>query len=429
MVNSPLVISIKQKNLLAFIERYQGFTRCTRILANLIVENGEKRTMKEFDEIRPYRDHEVSHVIQSLLNNDEFFEAIARFQAPRLKKVLPKLAKKKVEKALKKHLDGISSVAEFQLVIAKYMQKIIDNTTTGLFETGLDEIPKEKPHLFVSNHRDIVLDPALVSFLLRNSVHGTMEIAIGDNLLKRPYISELMRLNKSFIVQRSKQGREKLLALKLLSQYIHFSIGDGNNVWIAQREGRAKDGLDKTDPTIIKMLSMGKQTGKEKVPVGKALCSLNIIPVSISYEYNPCDELIAQELHELASTGSFEKDDRSDIISISTGLNENKGAVHVAYGKEICPNDDDDAVTIAARIDKQILLNYFLHSSNYLAYRRLRESDPTIGPSLGEMNVMVTDEKEVEFKMRYENLAPELKPYFLEIYANPVLNRLRLLEE
>lgn len=385
--------------------------------------------MKEFDDIRPYRDHEVSRVLKSLLNNDEFFEAMARFQAPRLKKVLPKLAKKKVEKALKKYLNDVSSIEEFQMVIAKYMQRIIDSTTTDLIETGLNEIPGEKPHLFVSNHRDIVLDPALVSYLLRDSVHGTMEIAIGDNLLKREYISDLMRLNKSFIVKRSMQGREKLLALKVLSQYIHFSIGDGNNVWIAQSEGRAKDGLDKTDPAIIKMLSMGKQTAELKVPVGKAVCSLNIIPVSISYEYNPCDELIANELHELATTGSFEKDDRSDIISISTGLNENKGAVHITYGAELCPSDDEDAATIATSIDKQILLNYFLHPSNYLAYRRLREVDPSIGPSLEEMDIKITDEKEVEFKMRLENLRDELKPYFLDIYANPVLSRLRILEE
>lgn len=380
---------------------------------------------EEFEDIRPYRDHEVADVIQSLLSNDEFFEAIARFQAPRLKKVLPKLAKKKVEKALKKHLKGISSITEFQLVIAKYMQKIIDDTIDKLHETGLTDIPQETPHLFVSNHRDIVMDPALVSYLLRLSVHGTMEIAIGDNLLKKEYISDLMRLNKSFIVKRSMQGREKLVALKILSEYIHYTIENGNNAWIAQREGRAKDGLDKTDPTIIKMLSMGKRDGDDKLTLPKAICSLHIVPVSISYEYNPCDELIAWELHEKATNGNFAKDDRSDIISISTGLNENKGNVHIAYGTEICPSENDDATTIAHDIDKQIILNYFLHPSNYLAYRRLRETDSTLGPSLDDLNIKISDEKEVEFKMRYENLDSNLKPYFLQMYANPVINKFR----
>ncbi len=381
--------------------------------------------IEEFEDIRPYRDHEVADVLQDLLSNDEFFEAIARFQAPRLKKVLPKLAKKKVEKALKKHLKEINSISEFQLVIAKYMQKIIDGTVDVLHEIGLAELPQDTPHLFISNHRDIVMDPALVSYLLRLSVHGTMEIAIGDNLLKKEYISDLMRLNKSFIVKRSMQGREKLEALITLSKYIHFSIENGNNAWIAQREGRAKDGLDKTDPTIIKMLSMGKRSGDDKLSLPEAICRLHIIPVSISYEYNPCDELIAQELYEIASNGSFVKDNRSDIISISKGLNENKGNVHIAYGTEICPDEGDNQVTIAHAIDKQIILNYFLHPSNYLAYRRLRNVNPTIGPSLKDLNVSISDEKEVEFKMRYENLEDNLKPFFLQMYANPVLNKFR----
>ena len=383
---------------------------------------------EEFEDIRPYRDHEVSAVLESLLNNDEFFEAIARFQAPRLKKVLPKLAKKKVEKALKKHLKGINSISEFQLVIAKYMQKIIDDTIDSLHETDLVEIPQETPHLFISNHRDIVMDPALVSYLLRLSVHGTMEIAIGDNLLKKEYISDLMRLNKSFIVKRSMQGREKLEALKTLSKYIHYSIENGNNAWIAQREGRAKDGLDKTDPTIIKMLSMGKRDD-EKLSLPSAISRLYIIPVSISYEYNPCDELIARELHAIETTGSFEKDDRSDIISISTGLNLKKGDVHVSYGTEIQTSEEDDAVAIANMIDKQIILNYHLHPSNYLAYRRLQEADPTIGPSLEDMNVKISDGKEVEFKIRYENLEDELKPYFIQMYANPVINKFQYAQE
>jgi len=302
--------------------------------------------MGNFDDIRPYRDNEVSGVIRTLLNNAEFFDAVAGFQLPRLKRVLPWLTKKLVEKSLKKKLEGMNSIGDVQDVIAIYVKRIIDTTTTGLSTSGLGELPQNTPHLFVSNHRDIVMDPALVSYLLHQSVHGTIEIAIGDNLLKKEFISDLMRLNKSFIVKRSVQGREKLLASKLLSQYIHYSIDEGNNVWIAQREGRAKDGLDKTDPTIIKMLHMGKRDGAQKMSLKECVDRLHIIPVSISYEYDPCDEMKARELYEIEHSGHFEKNEQMDFISISTGMNGFKGNVHLSFGTEINAIDIN-AVNIA----------------------------------------------------------------------------------
>ena len=326
--------------------------------------------MENFDDIRPYSDAEVTGVIGRLLKNDEFFEAIAKFQLPRLSNWVPWLAKKLVKRSLRKKLSGIKSIDDVQDVIVVFLERILQTTTSGLNESGLNEISQNTSHLFISNHRDIVMDPALVSYLLQHSVHGTVQIAIGDNLLKKEYVSDLMRLNKSFIVKRSLQGRDKLLASKQLSQYIHYSIDKRNNVWIAQREGRAKNGIDQTDPTILKMLHIANRDSMQKMTLKESIDKLRIVPVSISYEYDPCAEMKARELYEVDKNGRFEKNKRSDITSISKGMNGEKGAVHVNFGTEIIAIDNDP-INIAQQIDEQIVQNYKLYPSNYLAYEKL----------------------------------------------------------
>ncbi len=380
--------------------------------------------MENFDDIRPYNDSEVKDVLGRLLKNDEFLTRIARFRRPGLNKALPNISKKLVKQALKKKLTGIDSVKDLQKAIEGYVQKILATTTTGLKEIGLSEIPQNTPHLFISNHRDIVMDPALIGYLLRNSVHGTVQIAIGDNLLKKEYISDLMRLNKSFIVKRSVQGREKLLASIQLSQYISYSIDSGNNVWIAQREGRAKNGIDKTDPALLKMLHLASRNAKDKKTLKESIDKLHIIPVSISYEYDPCAEMKAKELFEIDKNGHFEKDENSDIHSIASGLNGEKGNIHLNFGTEIIAVDDDP-VNIANQIDKQIITNYKLHPSNYLAYEILQIADPSIGSELKELlvDLQEIEQKREDFNEKYKLIDDELKPYFLRMYANPVINK------
>jgi 1-acyl-sn-glycerol-3-phosphate acyltransferase len=380
--------------------------------------------MENFDEIRPYNDSEVNKVIGRLLQNDDFFTAIAKFKLPRLSKSTPKLAKKIILKSLTKKLLSVNSIADVQEGSARYVDKILKTTTTGLVHSGLSELSQNTSHLFISNHRDIVMDPALVSYLLHRSVHGTIQIAIGDNLLKKEYVSDLMRLNKSFIVKRSLQGREMLLASIQLSKYIHHAIDEGNNAWIAQREGRAKNGLDKTDPAILKMLHIANRDSVEKMTLKESIDKLHIIPISISYEYDPCAELKARELYEIDKNGHFQKDEDSDIISISRGLNGKKGNIHLSFGKEIVAIDDNP-FAIAEQIDKQIILNYRLHPSNYIAYEKLQIKDPSIGPELKELTVEseVTAVKRKEFDDKYEQIENELKPYFLLMYANPVINK------
>jgi len=381
--------------------------------------------MDVFEEIRPYRDKEVANVIGELIVDKEFIKAITKYQYPRLMYAMPGFTKYLVKKGLKQRLGDINTVFEFQDMVAGYVNKVLKKSVDALTHEGLKSLSNKEPYLFMSNHRDIAMDPALISYLLHSVDHGTTEIAIGDNLLKKEFVSKLMRLNKSFIVKRSAKGREKLLATKLLSEYIHYSIDSGNNVWIAQREGRAKNGLDKTDPTIIKMFHMGKRD--ENLSLQKAINGMNIIPVSISYEYNPCDELIARELYEIETNGSFEKDEKSDVISIGKGVEGYKGNIHLHFGEKVVANDDDP-INIAEQIDKQIIGSYKLHPSNYLAYEILRNEDNSIGPNLDELKVDKTliESKREEFLERYNSFASELRPYFIQMYANPVINKRRV---
>jgi hypothetical protein len=383
--------------------------------------------MGEFDDIRPYQDAEVPLVIERLLKNDEFFDAIVGFRFPVLKKVTPKLANHVIKKSLKNKLSKIHTIADVQKLIAVYVERILKTTTTGLTESRLNESSQETSHLFISNHRDIVMDPALISYLLHGSVHGTIQIAIGDNLLKKEYVSDLMRLNKSFIVKRSAQGKDKLLASKQLSQYIHCSIAEGNNVWIAQREGRAKDGIDKTDPAILKMLHMANRDPLQKTTLKDSTNKLHIIPVSISFEYYPCAEMQAREMFEIEKNGVFEKDEETDLNSISKGMNGEKGDIHLGFGNEILAAEDD-ADVIALQIDQQIILNYKLHSSNYIAYEKLQLKDSSIGSALSA-EIKITKVKRQEFEAKLHPVDEELKVYFLRIYANPVINQFRLKAE
>lgn len=381
--------------------------------------------MDVFEDIRPYQDKEVAAVIGRLIVDKDFIRAITKYQYPRLMYVMPGLTKYLVKKGLKQRLGDIQTVYEFQDLVAGYVNRVLKKSVDKLTHHGLDTLSNKEPYLFISNHRDIAMDPALISYLLHFDNHGTTEIAIGDNLLKKEFVSKLMRLNKSFIVKRSAKGREKLLATKTLSDYIHHSIDSGNNVWIAQREGRAKNGLDKTDPTIIKMFHMGKR--EENVNLPETINGLNILPVSISYEYNPCDELIARELYEIDTNGFFEKDEKSDVISIGKGVEGYKGNIHLHFGEKLKTLSDDPA-EIAEQIDQQIVGNYKLFPSNYLAYEQLHKTDDSIGPDLEQLAVDMNqlNLKRAEFNERLNRFSDELKPYFLRMYANPVINKLKL---
>lgn len=281
-----------------------------------------------------------------------------------------------------------------------------EKTTDGVELVGFDRLEKNKGYLFISNHRDISLDPAYIDYALFESKLDTVRIAIGDNLLRMPAATSLMRLNKSFIVKRSIEApREKLKAFNQLSSYIGLSIEEGNSVWIAQREGRAKDGNDKTEEAVLKMIGLyGRQ---KKMDFASYMKSLNIIPVSITYEYDPNDLNKANELYQKKANGEYKKDQFEDIDTIARGIREYKGRVKLVAGEPI--KDGFETVEeLAAIIDKFIWSNYELYPSSLLS------SGTDVGVS--------SQEKE-KFLQRINQYPEHLRELIKAMYAAPVKNK------
>ena len=380
--------------------------------------------MDPFKDIRPYHDDEIRPVLDSLLDNKEFIRSIASFSFPKIYRWMPALISFAVRRKLTAQLKNVDNVKSMQAVIAIYMDKLIERTTSALTNSGIENLSRDKSYLFISNHRDIAMDPAFVNYMLYHNGFDTLYIAIGDNLLKRPFVTDLMRLNRSFIVKRSLKGRELLKSSRQLSEYIHHCVSGGRNVWIAQREGRAKDGVDRTDTALLKMLGMAKRPAE----LADALSNLHIVPVSISYEFDPCDELKGSELYQRKELGSYQKDEQSDITSIVTGMLGFKGHVHVAFGTELALNTQDDD-TIAALIDQQVINNYQMQQTNLMALIMLQAQRPDLVPpltdeGLGLLSGFVPDmQVETQFRQRLAALDSKVLPYVLQMYANPVISR------
>ena len=390
----------------------------------------EPRFKKEpddpFADIRPYQDHEIRPVLNKLIHNPEFLDTIAGFYHPRLSRLAGPLMRLIASLRLRRQLQRVRDVQTMQVIIAEYIDRMIAETSSGLSSSGLDRLSPRRNYVFMCNHRDIALDPALVNYMLHRGGHATQQIAIGDNLLTRPFVSDLMRLNKSFIVRRSLKGRELLRSLKVLSRYIHHCIESGENVWIAQREGRAKDGIDRTDPALLKMLSMHRRD----LGLGASLERLHIVPVSISYEFDACDGMKAEERYQTETAGGFSKTERSDIEAIVAGVTGFKGRIHVAFGTEL-EIDGDDPERIAEGIDAQIIGNYRLYDVNFAALEMLlkrRLLPPDAAEAIEPHRREPTQEARQALLDRLRAVKPERRPYLLFNYANPVLSRQRIQE-
>lgn len=387
--------------------------------------------MDPFKDIRPYHDDEIRPVLDKLLRDREFIRSIASFSYPTCYRWLPSLLTILTRRKLTAQLKNVDSVKSMQDVIAGYMDQMIERTTSRLTNSGLDKLSHKKSYLFVSNHRDIAMDPAFVNYMLYHAGFDTLYIAIGDNLLKRPFVTDLMRLNKSFIVKRSLKGRELLKSSKQLSEYIHHCVEVNRNVWIAQREGRAKDGIDRTDTALLKMLGMARRPEA----LGDALKPLHIVPVSISYEFDPCDALKGEELYQKQETGSYHKDEQSDINSIVTGMVGFKGHVHVAFGDELPLEAAMDDEAIAAQIDAQVIANYLLQQTNLLALKQLQEQSSDQPQSQHALPVLSAEGQRVlaalqpnpttlaQFNERLAGIPPAVQWYVRLMYANPVISR------
>lgn len=318
-----------------------------------------------FDDIRPCNDSEVKSELQKVADDKQLIEGILKFKFPILSRIFPKILYSIVHKRILNKCKSIKDISDFQNQVASFMSHMIETTTDGVSFVGFDKLDPKKGYLFISNHRDISLDPAFVDFALHKHGFDTVRIAIGDNLLKMPAATSLMRLNKSFIVKRSiSSPRDKLKALTHLSAYIGLSLKEGHSIWIAQREGRAKDGDDKTDVAVLKMFHMYgrvlKQDFKEYIK------SLNIVPVSISYEYDPADLAKANEIYEKQKHGVYNKGQFEDIKSIVNGIKGYKGRVNICAGNPIYDGFETPE-QLAEIIDNFIWSHYKLYPSTLIA--------------------------------------------------------------
>ena len=376
--------------------------------------------MDDFAEIRPYHDDEVVPVLAKLLGDAELLNVVANLRIPKLNRYLPWLVRPLVAWYLRRELNGIADVAGFQRVIKQYMDTMIEDHTCSFNVSGLDALAPNSAYLFISNHRDIALDPAFVNYALYHHERDTVRIAIGDNLLSKPFAADLMRLNKSFIVRRSAKGpRQMLAAFRQLAGYIRFSLlEERSSIWIAQREGRAKDGNDATEAAVIKMIGMAQQKPEESF--SDYINKLNIVPVSISYEWDPLDAAKAQELVHVERDGAYLKAEHEDLKSIAIGVLGNKGDVHVSFGAPL-KGEFADAARVAAVLDEAIIDQYRLHASNMLAYMRIYNDE-----SWRELRVpQITDRDVADFEQRFAKIPEAFRLKAMEIYANPVCNQLR----
>lgn len=373
----------------------------------------------DFEDIRPFYDEEVNDVISSLIKEDGFKRTV-HF-------IMPELDYDKFAQELSTY----TSKDDFQAKAAvPILLSLVKKSTTSLSLSGIENIRKSERYTFMSNHRDIVLDASFLNLLLWQRGFTTSEVAIGNNLLKLPWISNLVRLNKSFIVKRNVSGRKMLEFSHRLSAYIHFAIKiKHQSVWIAQREGRAKDSDDRTQESLIKMLALG---GNDDL--WESIRSVNIVPVSISYEYDPCDYLKAREFQMKRDNPRYKKSPGEDILNMATGILGYKGKVvfriatpiNQTLAQTVPPHDKADEVTcITHTIDQGIHSNYEIYAGNYVAYDLLfgTQFEDKYTPQEKETFMQYLDQQLGKIEMPNPDI-PFLKEKILEMYANPLRNKL-----
>ena len=377
---------------------------------------------EQFDPIRPFEPDELPDVFDRLLQNEQFSSVLAYLYPD-----VPKEALAAKMHACKDNLD-------FQKTFCYgFLVQLLARLSKGC-DIDIASLDTDSRYTFISNHRDIVLDSALLDKLLIDAgFNTTCEIAIGDNLLKLPWVKDLVRVNKSFIVERALSMREMLMASKRLSEYMHFVIAEKNdNVWIAQREGRAKDSNDRTQEAILKMMVMGGEGS-----IIDRLKQLHLVPLAISYEYDPYDYLKAAELQARRDNPSWQKGPMDDVTSMQTGIMGYKGYIH--YQCADCIDSYLDTIPadtpktelfrlIADHIDRQIFAGYRLYPNNYVALDLLH------GDSAHADHYTAEDKAQFEayLKGQLDKIEMEgkddayLREQMLKMYANPAINQMGL---
>lgn len=375
----------------------------------------------DFEDIRPYRDAEVNSVLKELTAE------------PQLMALLPILLPNTPIDKIVESLHNTHSVSDFQKsLVYTYVNSVEANTTHGVSLEGLERLSKDKSYIFITNHRDIVLDSAFLNTNFLKAGFPLTEIAIGDNLLIFPWIKALVRLNRSFIVQRNVPVRQMLEVSKRLSAYIRQTVTERNqSVWIAQREGRSKDSNDRTQEALLKMLNM---SGTQDVLTNtQALC---ICPTAISYEYDPCDYLKAKEYQQKRDDADFKKAPEDDLMNMKTGITGFKGRVvynfaggiseQIAQIAAISDNKNEQYTLLAALIDKCIHSNYHIYANNKVAYDLLLETKRFASEySIKEQSAFETYLQMQLDKIELPNKDEAfLRKKILEMYANPLINQL-----
>lgn len=371
-----------------------------------------------FDDIRPYHDDEVHQKIEGLLDEPQFQQVIEH--------VNPGINYEE----FKQQTLQFKTIKEFQqFIVVPLLDKLLKKSSKGLSFEGIENLEKGKAYLFVSTHRDIVLDSALMNYVLLQQGFETAEIAIGDNLMKIPWIVDLVKLNKSFIVKRNLAKEERVQGSLQLSAYINHTIKNKKeSIWIAQRAGRSKDGNDETNPSLLKMFNLDNADSSAL----EGIKSLNICPVSIAYEFNPCDVLTLPELMQIAKGEKYEKQPMEDIIHMGQGIEGTKGHIKVSFGrplndllvdKEEIKNRNQLLASVAKLIDDEIHHSYHLMPTNYIAYDLLHDSKQfeekySKEELAGFQSHMTLKLSEVEGDEKLK------KETFLKMYANPVVNSL-----
>lgn len=384
----------------------------------------DKELLKPFDAIRPFEPEELPEVFERLLGNAQFAQVVAYV----FKDVPFDMLAQKM-RACKTNL-------EFQVAFCyPFIKGLLQKASLGC-DMNVDAIDMEKRYTFVSNHRDIVLDSALLDVLLVDAgCKTTCEIAIGDNLLSLPWVKDLVRINKSFIVERSVSLRQMLLSSKRLSDYMHLVIAQKHdNVWIAQREGRAKDSNDRTQESIIKMMVMGGEGS-----LVERLKGLHIVPLAISYEYDPCDFLKAQEFQLKRDIADWKKGPMDDVVSMQTGIMGYKGHIHYdaapcidAWLDTLDPDmpKADFFKAVATHIDEEVFRRYRLYPSNYVALDELEgttaHADRYTAEQKAQFDGYIAQQMaKIQLPDKDEAF---LRQRLLTMYANPARNQEQLLK-
>lgn len=369
--------------------------------------------MDEFDDIRGYRDDEVGPALAELSSNPEFVAFASRFAAPALPHRLRALAHPALRVLIRRTARRLHSVEDLQNLMSGYLKTLLQRTSDGMTTSGLESLDPIRPCLFISNHRDIALDPTLLNYTLWLQGQATTQIAIGDNLLGTGFLSDLMRLNKAFLVPRDVSGaKAQLRAMQTTSAYMRQTLEGGESVWVAQREGRSKDGVDRTEPALIKMLQLAYRG--EAQSVTEWLRRVNLVPVSISYEIDPCAPTKARELYFTAKAGRYSKASGEDLASIETGIRGFKGRIQVHFSPSV-EGDFRDAEELARHLDRQIVSNLVAYPTHHYARARLADTDADLtGTSPRGRQAFLDD---------FEACPPEHAPYFLRQYANQLENQ------